>query len=300
MSDVLVIFSGNNTWFQSNGVKDGDLELNPVGKGKGVKKVVKTRASAKANPDPINSLFSEMSTLCSDPFWRDTFKDASFGKFPRGFRYNNDILISKIKNKTKNCSLQGMSAIQAIGVVQEFMRETSRIMSSQDVEERNQHLRQIIIDNTDMDNAITWSKIKAPQEKSLYIARYVSALTKMASLTPEQSKQLNNVIRHNVSVKYFGSKNIIMNNGDITSIVGLCMKENGEFGVDKSVVKLDRVKAKKAVEEDEEEDEHQIDVNIRKKWSAFLGQMQKKVLSLAHKPIFLQPESTSIPESTSS
>ena len=48
----------------------------------------------------LHPIFGECSKIATDPFWKDKFEKASYGKFPRGFSYNKDYLIYKrgIKN----------------------------------------------------------------------------------------------------------------------------------------------------------------------------------------------------------
>lgn len=288
MTGVMVVFSGENPWFHSSSAKSSDLNINPVGKGKGPKKTqTKTRASAKSGPEVVNPIFLAMASISMDPFWRTTFNDAAINKFHRGFRYENDILIHKVRNKITTCSLSGLSPEYAIEIVQTFMRTTSGIMSSIDIESRNRQLKQIMA-MTSEQSIDSWGKVRSLQHRAILIANYVAMVAEQLGLSEHEEERLDSIIRLGVMTKYFNSSTIHMANSVIIHIDGLCRGIDGSFVIDYSrQPEKSKTTTRKGVhdtvtphpEHDDEHDEEidpQVSVNALKKWQKLIDHLGKK------------------------
>lgn len=269
MSGVLVIFSNGAPIFKSNNAKSTDLNINAVGKGKGPKRTdVKTRASAKLDPDPIHPIFLKMEKAVDDPFWKSTFHEAAFNKFHRGFKFYNDTLSSKIRNKTQNCCLQGLTIDQSIIAVKNFMASTYNIMSTSDVEKSNQLLKEIFCSISE-EYPETWSSIRSYQTKTLLISKYVENCTIGLKLCEKEEKQLYEVIKLGLDIKVFNTDTITLNKGVIYSIEGLYRKDNGEFCFDINSVKMDSQKSKKYIDPYHINNEGLDDIEIETKFDPF-------------------------------
>lgn len=294
MSSTLVIFcSGNGTpWYQSSSAKSGDLTINPVGKGKGTKpKPTKTRASAKSGPEVLYPIFSEMAVLTSDPFWRTSFEEMAVGKCHRGFRFENETLVYKVRNRVQTCSLVGVSPYQAVEIIQTFMRTTAGIMSTNDIETRNRQLKQIMAMSSET-TIESWGKIRSSQHRTILIANYVASVGEHFGLTEEEEERLDGVIRLGIILKHFDSSTIHVANSSIVQIDGLYRKPDGSFAIETSIApeKIRPVRKSHSEdspptgespsgEHDDGEDETidpQIGINIRKRWAKFLDSLTKK------------------------
>lgn len=281
-SDCLVIFTTEKQpWFNSGG-SDATLSINPVGKGKGPKKLgVKSRASANSGPAIVNPCFVAMSAMCIDPFWKTTFTDASYGKFHRGFRFDsaNANLTYKLKNKTKSCNIVDRSVYDSILIVQKFMNDTAGIMSATDVDNRKKYLDRLRIQNTD-DIIDSWGRIKSENHKQILICGFVEMVSKYYNLCESEIDQLSETIRLGVAIKKFDLTNIQMNNGAITNINGLVRRPNGTFEIDPNIImktKPHKTHVKTVVCEDDDEDNIVYGkVNILKKFSKLLDTISKK------------------------
>jgi len=67
----------------------------PWANGTPKKNVGKKTANRRRKKKILNPIFAECFKIATDPFWKDKFEKASYGKFPRGFSYNKGYLIYK-------------------------------------------------------------------------------------------------------------------------------------------------------------------------------------------------------------
>ena len=280
-NDSLIIFTNEKKpWFNSGDTSN--LSINPVGKSKGSKKSEKKcRASANSGPEVINPCFSPMSEICTDPFWKATFVNASYGEFHRGFKFdkNNNKLIYKFKNKIWECDISGQSVINSILMIQKFMGERGNIMSASDIELRKRYINQLRINNTE-DVINFWGKIKSDNHKQILLCKFVESIAEYHNLCEVEIDQLSEILRLGVAIKKFDLNNIEMKDGLIVKINGLIRLPNGCFDIDPNLV-VKKV-AKKKVEKHNEEDEDVVvygKVNILKKWNKLVDTVSKKSLS---------------------
>lgn len=300
-SDCLVIFvtGDKKPWYNSGG--DGsNLSINPVGKGKGPKKPAsKSRASAKSGPDIINPCFVPMSELCTDPFWRTTFIEASYGKFHRGFRYDNlgNNMTYKLKNKTRACNINDLTVYEAAVTIQKFMNDTAGIMSTIDVQNRTKHLNQLRLQKKE-EFIDSWGKIKSDIHKQILICGFVTTMSEYYKLTEPEINQLSETIRLGVATKKFNLTNIQIDKGIVVNIGGLIRLPNGNFDIDPSI--MTKPSKKKTYDKNEEEEDGIVygKVNIMKKWNKLLDTLSKKG-ETKYIPSSIPNESISEPDSGS-
>ena len=284
MSNSLIIFSGGNPWFQSAKNKPSDLLINPIGKGKLVKKnTTNSRASAKSESIIVNPIFKQMEMYCDDDFWKATFHDASIGKFHRGFRIDKETNLQyKIRNKIKTCTFKDLSVPDTIKVVKNFMQSCAGIMSSIDIENKNQELLRSIVSNQD-ECINSWSKIKIAQHKSILLADYISSVSEKLKLSSEEEEELNSVITFGIMTKRLNAQTIIVENSVIKHIDGLHRLDNGKFIINNKSM-LDRSKCEREAKDIiikpfsivKGTINPQINVNLNKKWEKIINAVEKK------------------------
>lgn len=257
MSDYLVIYSSNK---------------NPFNNGESFTKIKKEKTKTK-NTKIYQEIkypkFQEMANLCSDSFWKTTFIDASYGKFHRGFKYDKEInsLSYKLRNKIFTCNISNLTAKDSITVIQDFMRTTANIMSTEDIKNKTE---KIIKNRTfNVENSIDcWSKIKSPIYKQILVYNFINENTKKYNLSQEESKQFEYVIRLGIFLKYLNSNNIHVEDGKITQIDGIKHDKNGyHLDIPDNFYKNKPIK-------DNIPNSHSN--NLSKKWSYFLDCINKK------------------------
>jgi hypothetical protein len=229
----LVIMSGNKVVYQAGSTDGIVTNQAPVGKGKGIKLLTKTRASAKGTPEIKNDIFSKCAQLCQDNFWKTHFDNAAFGIFPRGFTYSNGIVIYRAKSKSKKafyCEINLDPKI-AISQFKQFLQERAGVMSEDDTERKQIDLERLMEANPS-NNIDSWNSIKTSTSRNIMIGFFVDKLGLNYNLTLKERHNLANLIKLGVSAGYFDSSNIIVNQGQIISIDGL-MRDNKNFDIDK-------------------------------------------------------------------
>ena len=228
----LVIMSGSKVVYQSGNPEGMSMQQAPVGKGKGVKIQTKTRASAKGTPEIVHDLFSKCSTMCSDRFWKTHFDQAAIGVFHRGFAYQNNNLIHRMRSKSKPsyCEISPDPAI-AMGQFKSFLQEKAGIMSEEDADLRQNYLEH----NMELQastNLNSWNAVKTMSHRTIVIGHFVNQLGQQYDLDLHKRHNLINLIMLGIAAGYFDASTIFMDKGAITSISGLIRDENGIFDID--------------------------------------------------------------------
>lgn len=242
MATAFVILSGKKPWFMASDGGGLAADPSPVGKGKGEKKAPsKTRASARGVPIVQYAIFEKASHLTDDPFWTQILKEMAYGKFPRGFRYINNVLTYKIRSKTLECIISQSNAQEALVSVITFMQQNAHILSIRDNEMRKREMKEnnVEMEGLDIDS---WSQIRTAPHRSILIGQYVRQLSRIMSLTSKDSKRLECTIRLGICGGHFNSKTIHVEHGRIKMIDGLVRTNDNHFDIDPAY----RVKHKKS------------------------------------------------------
>jgi len=162
-------------------------------------------------------IFAECSKIATDPFWKDKFEKASYGKFPRGFSYNKDYLIYKRGTKNDSVVVPG-SPHEAYSVCVFFFQDTANIYSDQDrrrIEEeeyQSQMLEQL--------KEKTWAKT-LKRQKEVLVEIYVQELREKYQLSITATQRLEDLINVGILFNHFNKDNIILEDGMIAEIKGL-------------------------------------------------------------------------------
>ncbi len=265
-----VIFSGDKPWYSANS------NTTPKEKPVKSKTAVRTRASAKGKPQVVYPHFEACIPLTDDPFWKDLLMEASLGSFPRGFRYQDEILTHRIRHKTTGKEFpRTMSPVETFRQLRKFLGESGAIMSELDIA-ANKRQEEERISAMLSRRVTTWSDVKVQAQKSTLISLYSGALAKQYGLNHLQSKSVEEKIRMGVLAGYFSSENIRIVGGIIQSIDGLLYDpETGSFEIDIQKIKTKSKKPKRSNPEDEEENLNSKN-KLLKSWEKTLGELYKR------------------------
>jgi hypothetical protein len=173
-----------------------------------------------------NPIFHECAKIASDPFWKDKFEKASYGKFPRGFSYSNNCLVYKKGNINRSLVVPEDPTVAYASIVF-FFHEAANIYSDQDLEERQEeeHLAQI----QEQLKEKTWAKTLKRQREVL-IATYICELKERYVLSRTAILELEDLINIGILYNYFNKDTIILEDGIISEIKGLIYDESkGKF-----------------------------------------------------------------------
>lgn len=203
-----------------------------------------TRPKVTKEKAAIHPIFLECVQFTNDPFWRDKFILASNNKLPKGFNYSNGIL-SYQKTTTIFSIVLPQNPIETANVFIDFLRSKGNIYSVKD-----QEYSALIYNTTAYElPPITWKDSKSALKECLLI-KYISTMRDNMNLTTDEVKDLNYVIRSNISSKIFNKDNIIISGNCIHSITGLLYNpDTHRFYVDPSIK---NVKVPRKVKEDKD------------------------------------------------
>lgn len=272
-----VIFSGNKLWYTS---KEG-IE-NTICKQKNTKTISKVRNAAKNKRVVEHPIFDEIMNNEVDPFWISFFNEFAIGKLPRNFKYQNGVLIHRVKSKNIELAVPS-DPEEAVIIIKKFVFETGGIISPTDLNEKKMNEEKRISEMLD-NETISWNSIRGEKQQSILISLYVENIGKYYKLTISERKSLIQLIKIGVLAGYFTSDNIKLIGNQIVEIGGLEYNEvDRVFSINKESCKVCKI-PKKTYEkttaisacDDDSEISKQSNKNIFKLWNRFLRDIDKK------------------------
>lgn len=228
-----VIFSGTKLWYSS---KEAPVksQKNTLGK---------VRASAKSKRVVEFEEFDKLMSIETDPYWKSLFDEAAVGKFPRNFKFQNNVLNYKIRSKTIEQPVP-KDPEEALPVVKKFFLETAGILSPDDLKRKKLEEEKRISEMI-MNEVISWNQIRSEKQRMIMISLYVENLGKQYGLTVEERKGLVQNIRIGVLAGYLNAENIEIVGNCIENIYGLeYNKEMNHFEINKEKCPLPKINRK--------------------------------------------------------
>ena len=191
---------------------------------KKVSKTTTTTTSRKKNERKVvNEIFEKCAEISKDKYWIDIFKGCARERFPRGFQYQNGLLIHRKGNKTVRIEIPNSPA-EASSICTNFFKNTAGLMSITDRKRLQKEEEERLLESI-INREITWKDIKTERVKELLICDYISDLCKTRNYDTENRKELTTIIKRGFMLKYFTSKNIVMEHNRIIDIEGLIFNE---------------------------------------------------------------------------
>jgi len=174
-------------------------------KGRGVKQV-------------IHKIFADCANIVDDPFWAEKFNNASKGKFPRGFSYNDGVLTYRKGAKCHQIDVVA-NPYEAAFACMEFFRGNGGIFSHMD-EQQSLELQYARSQAVLTQQQLTWGDANKKIQECM-LSYYVMGMKSLMELTDLEMEQLRQTIRLGIANKFFGKHNIYVDNNRIHSINGL-------------------------------------------------------------------------------
>lgn len=185
-------------------------------------RVKNIKTSTRQPKKIIHEIFKECAELSEDPYWTSIFNDCSFGKFPRGFSYQNSLLIYKKGNKLKRLCITS-SVPETYTNCIDFFKLTAGLMSSRDRERLRDEDEERMLQK--MEQETQWKDIKIEKVRSLMISDYVTKLAEEYEYNNEEKKELATTIKIGFMLKIFKHEDIILETRRIVDIKGLNYNE---------------------------------------------------------------------------
>lgn len=174
----------------------------------------------------VHEIFDKFSEHITDSFWKEIFVDVSKGRLPKGgFSINNNYLIFKNKHRVTQIEIEKDPMKWALYV--DFIRKYGDIYSDTDIiEQKKKEIRILSIPSI---YELKWSEIKK-KDKEIIFKNFIISMKDMLNLDLKRTSQLEGMINYGLMFKKITDKNIIFEDGRITSIKGLVINEyNNEF-----------------------------------------------------------------------
>lgn len=198
------------------------------------------RSIAKSGNKVVYPVFEMCLEYIDDPFWRDKFNQASMGKLPPNYAYNNSKLIFRKKSKVIMLNVpsyqkksSGSSSTQystftdisqnddiekiSLDII-EFFRKTSGFQSKMDCEINKKKEEDSTNNRKSINN---WNNIRKRKTKEALINWFVEEYRINEELSYEECLSLTELIYRGISLGYFNNNNLVIENEIIKDIENL-------------------------------------------------------------------------------
>jgi hypothetical protein len=183
-----------------------------------------------------SDLLKECASNTSDPFWKDIFSQAVYGRFPKGFILRDGILMYRFKSKQYKIKLpDNVESLAAL--IMKFMQQTRNILSIQDkLNIQESAIEKSKNEESPSNNMNNWKKIKLVKLQDLLKTIYIDRQTEELNLSSQEKQQLKEILHLGIFLKAF--TDIQLKDGLIEHVIGLEWDaENRKFFLGKIVKK---------------------------------------------------------------
>lgn len=191
----------------------------------------------KAEKKVVNEVFERCSEITDDEYWISIFKSCARDKFPRGFQYKNGLMTHRRGSKITRVEIPN-NTTEAFYTSTNFFKTSAGLMSQMDKKRLQKEQEDKMLDEA-ISSEISWKDIKIERVKELLISEYISDIAVKNKLSECEKNELATTIKIGFMLKYFASKNIIMEKGRIVDIQGLIKTDSGYEIDPKLVTKMD-------------------------------------------------------------
>lgn len=227
--------------------------------------VVKERRT-RGNKIVIHQIFDECTKLVDDPFWVEKFRDASRGKFPKYFYYQDNTLIYKKSAKEKSLEVPDDPSEAVIDCIDFFKQQGSMFSELDQINVEVQQQAAV---------PFLWTDLNA-KTKALLVDTYIIKMSKLMQLTPNEMNNLTRVVRTGVHAKFFAENNIFISNKAIIEIRGLFWDEYLKIFYIDPKIKPKKNSSRKTTNKIIEPDLKDTIPNFYQGWEKFIKFVEKK------------------------
>lgn len=172
----------------------------------------------KAVKQVIHPIFVACANVTNDAFWAERFTAASVGTFPKGFSFNDDVLLYR-KGARSHTLEVSKNVHEASPACMEFFRAHGGIFSPMD-QANSYELQFAQAQAAATQEELTWATANKKIQECM-INNYLSTMATVMSLSLQEVCQLRQTVKIGISHKYFGKENIVVVNNQIHAVQGL-------------------------------------------------------------------------------
>lgn len=172
-------------------------------------------ASAKRK-EPVHRLLYLCSTYTPDAAWSEFLRECSYGKFPRGVRFEDGALKCTRKKQTFSVPIPD-DAEKAVQTIISVFRDKLGIKTNRETKSAA-----VRFDRQRVEGQIkTWKDASSAAAKTCLIRNFVSRFSVYYGLSPTETREMTLLLELALASKMIGSKNIVIADGKISQIQGL-------------------------------------------------------------------------------
>lgn len=234
---------------------------------------------AKVQPSIVNEIFDECAKVTTDPFWVERFNKAAVGKFSRGFSYRNGYLIYKKPTRELKLCVP-LNPYEAVSACIAFFAKAG-IVSPYDQDMQQERMKESLLEMKKAQTA-NWAIISRRKKiRNSLLATFMERQAKKYNLTTLEFRQLNEIINTGFILGFFGSKNIMVDNCNISEIKGLIFdNKTRRFSLDPAYRNKSTRNKKVTQTDDSNADENvNYSVNFYSLWNKYLDNIEKRMVN---------------------
>ena len=217
----------NNVQFKTSNLKVGNQAISTIDFNTWIKDTEVVVKKKKKRKEIVHKIFSDFANIITDPFWIEKFTNASIGKLPTKFSFNNGVLKYKKGTKTYSKELLNSNLESAYECIKFF--NTYGLFSNNDISKTNEQIGEI---KTEI---LTWENANE-NVKELLIGYYINDMMKVMELTKLEVKQLKQTIMVGISFKLLKKTHFFVEDNRLVKINNILWDDvNRIFFIDESL-----------------------------------------------------------------
>lgn len=168
----------------------------------------------------VHPIFEKCAALTEDKFWICIFQNCARDRFPRHFRYKNNLITYRRGNKTERILITDAPS-EAFITTMGFFQQIGGILSDTDRKRRQKQEEERMMEKALDKEDISWKDVKTDRIKELLISEFICDMCDKMKFDEEEKLELTTTIKKGFMLKYFSADDIWMEDGRIVEIDGL-------------------------------------------------------------------------------
>lgn len=168
----------------------------------------------------INPIFDQCCELTTDEFWKDIFKSAARGVFPKKFGYKDGLIVYRKGSKDITSVISSDPRI-AIHELRKFFKQNGGLVSDRDIAEDDlqEETETELISGSD--KIETFTELSRKTQKRSSLVSYVYKITEQQKLNKSERLRLIQLLNLSLVLDVLDDTNVVVTNGCISDIRGL-------------------------------------------------------------------------------
>jgi len=203
--------------------------------------------------------FIDCSLLTNDKFWKSVFEDLAYGIAPYGAFVNKGFIMCNYKDKEFVYKIVKKDTQDLYNDIYNLFTTKLNIISSEELSNKKRDIERFQEEMTD------WSLIKKKTAKDVLIENWAIKMKNTHALSLKQTKYLISIIFLALVFKVILSKDIIIKNNAIESIIGVSF-ENGKILLEREIYNIQNNSSPDIIADK---------VNMSDEWAKYLSTLRK-------------------------